>query len=124
MVVKAENFLCQLHLLCNRTTRYLSWIALGVALSAWGEDDLDSYPQQFDYEYPRLEIGFKPITTWKASSDFNRCGRFCSTSDVAASQDLSNEVHPYNQGTNLNLGQSGPFSFRFSDRHLKMEVNF
>ena len=119
MAVKSENVLCR----CNKPIRFFSCMALAVALNAWGEDGADLYPPRFDGGDPRLEIGFKSIT-WGASSDLNPCGRFCSMSDSAVAQDLSNEAQLYKRGTSLDLGQSGPFSFRFSDKRLKMEVNF
>ena len=100
------------------------WIVLGVTLSAWGEDDPDSHHLPlFDKGYPRLEIGFE-ATTWTGSSGLNLCGGSCSSRGVAVSQDMPDEAQSYKQGFNLNLGQSGPFSFRILDRRLKMEVNF
>ena len=123
MVANSENFLFRLHVLCSRATRVFACMVLTLALNAWGEDDTDSYPPQFDNKYPKLELGFRSIT-WSASSDLNQCGRFCSTSDGAVTRVPSNEAQLYKRDSILDLGQSGPFSFRFSDKHLKMEVNF
>lgn len=124
MAVKSENFLCELELFSKRSTRYLLWIALGVTLSAWGDDDPDSqYLPLFDKGYPRLEIGFE-ATTWTGSRSLDLCGGSCSSKGVAVSRDMPDEARSYKQEFNLNLGHSGPFSFRFLDRRLKMEVNF
>lgn len=124
MALKSEDFLCGLNFLCKRPTRYLSWIVLGVTLSAWGEGDPDSpLPPLIDKGYPRLEIGFE-ATTWTGSSGLELCGGSCSPNGVAVSQDMPDEAQSYKQGFDLNLGQSGPFSFRFLDRRLKMEVKF
>jgi len=124
MAVKSKNFLCELRFFCKRPTRYLLWVVLGVTLSAWAEDDPDSHHLPlFDKGYPRLEIGFE-TTTWTGSSGLKLCGGPCSSRGVAVSRDMPDEAQLYKQGFNLNLGQSGPFSFRLLDRRLKMEVNF
>ena len=124
MAVKSENFLHGLNLSCKRSIRSLSWIVLGVTLSAWGEDDAGSHhPPLFEKGYPRLKIGFE-TTNLTETSGLNLCGGSCAAGDVAVSRDMPDEAQSYEQGFNLNLGQGGPLLIRFSDRGLKMEVNF
>ena len=90
----------------------------------WGADGLDlHHPPLFKKVYPALDIGFKGIS-WGSSYSRKSCTGPCLSRTVAVTEVVPDRALSYQRDFSLSLGQTGPVSFRFSGRRLKMEVAF
>ena len=88
-----------------------------------GEDD-SHHPPLIDNDLRILDIGFK--NSWKTVNETNDCIRPCFpfASDITEQQVVPDRTINYKQDFRLELGQTGPLSFRLTGRHLKMKVEF
>ena len=114
--------------MCSK--RPLHGYVLGVVLSTslgaptWGADDtVSQHPPLFKNSSSQLDIGFKASPRAKSYS-LSSCAGSCLSRTAPVSRIAPDQTLPYEQDSNLNLGQTGPFSIQFSGRRLKMEVNF
>ena len=111
-------------LMCLRRLRLVLCLVLStVAVNpCFGEED-SHHPPLSDSNLRVLDIGFK--RDWKEAKETVRCMKPCFPFDPVVAEGVSsNRTMNYEQDFKLELGQSGPLSFRLTGRHLKMKVEF
>jgi hypothetical protein len=78
--------------------------------------------------YQSLSIGFtgpyRLLAEHEATCPPQGCYSFSSTAGPDSRDTPGTHDSSYSQDFSLNLGQSGPLSFRFSGRRFKMQVEF
>ena len=99
-------------------------ILASMVAPVWGADDPGvQHPPLFKRVYPALDIGFKGIA-WGSSYGLKSCTGPCLSRTAVVTRVVPDQVLSYDRDFSLNLGQTGPVSFRFSGTRLKMEVAF
>jgi hypothetical protein len=78
-------------------------------------------------DYQSLNIGFRgpyqPLTGGEAVC-LQGCDSYSTTAGPDSRDATGSHDSSYSQDFSLNLGQSGPMSFRFSGHRFKMQVEF
>ena len=109
---------------CLHRLRLMSCLVLStlVVNPSLGEED-SHHPPLLGSNLRILDIGYK--NNWKTADDPIRCMQPCFPFDSGVStQFRSDQTTNYEQDFKLELGQTGPLSFRLTGRHLKMKVEF
>lgn len=101
--------------------RCVSGMVLGTSLGASEADDPASRnPPLSNKVYPVMDLGFK-VSSW---AKLHPCARPCLSRADVMSRNVPDQELSYEQDFSLSLGQTGPLSFQFSGRRLKMGIEF
>ena len=113
------------NLWCLHRLRLVCYVVLStlVVNPCLGEDD-SHHPPLVDNSLTTLDIGFK--SNWKPVNENIDCIRPCFSfaPDITEQQAAPDQTINYKQDFRLELGETGPLSFRLTGRHLKMRVEF
>lgn len=97
-------------------------LAAGLVNPCLGEEE-SHHPPLLDSSLRPLDLGFKHH--WAAPYKPTPCAQPCFPFESSVSaQGSPDQPLSYEQDFRLNLGESGPLSFRLSGSRLKMEVEF